>query len=150
MTNRLKSLMIAHGALVFLVGMLAGFPFAWVTVAAIDPSQAAGVAGDIRGWRMAHMEGVLNGVLLIAVAACLPRLKLGLPAQKTIAYGLIVTAWGNMIASVISPLTGGRGLAFTGLDWNSLTFTLFVIAIVTVVISMALVFLGAWRGRAMD
>ena len=145
MTQRLQALMIAHGAIVFLVGMAVGFPFAWVVVESVDPTQAAGVAGTARAWHMAHLEGIMNGLLLIAVAAVAPRITLSQVGQQIVAWGLIVTAWGNMIASIVSPLTGGRGLQFTGFDWNSLTFTLFVIAIIGVVAAMGMLALGALR-----
>jgi hypothetical protein len=155
MRSRLQSLLVAHGALVFLVGMLAGFPFALLVQHGLEvsaPGTAAGppVPGDVRGWRMAHLEGVLNGVLLIAVAAVLPRLSLSTRAQTVLAWLLIVTAWGNMIASVIGPIFGGRGLALGGSIANSLMFVLFTVAVVTVIVAMVLVARGALRAAAIE
>src|SRR5262249_46368507 len=72
MNDRLRSLMVGHGALVFLVGMVAGFPFAfailgrivlWPFPGAIDWTGST----DVRAWRMAHLEGILNGLTLIGV-----------------------------------------------------------------------------------
>jgi hypothetical protein len=66
-----------------------------------------------------------------------------------VGYGLIVTAWGNIVASWIAPLTGTRGLSYTGVGWNSVVFLLFMVAIVAVIVAMALVFRGALaRARA--
>ena len=150
MNERLQSQMIAHGALVFLAGMLAGFPFAFlllgkVVLWPIPGSIDVAMPGDVRGWRMAHLEGILNGLTLIGVAAVGARLKLSDQAQRTVAWALIVTAWGNVIASIIGPLFGGRGLAFGGGVANSLMYLLFVAAIVAVMIAMWLVFIGARR-----
>jgi hypothetical protein len=140
--------MVAHGALVFLLGMAAGFPFAFEILGRVELWPLPGSAeidmpGDIRGWRMAHLEGVLNGLLLISVAAGGSRLRLSERAGRSVALGLIVCAWGNIVASWIGPLSGERGLSFTGLSWNSLVFGLFMIAIVAVLVAMWLVFRGA-------
>jgi hypothetical protein len=153
MTERLQSSMIAHGALVFLVGLAAGFPFAFVILGKIVLWPIPGaldwqMPGDLRGWHMAHLEGILNGLTLFAVAAVLPRLRLGATALQIVAWGLIVTAWGNMLASLIGPLFGGRGLEFGGTVANSLMYLLFVLAIATVVAALALVFWGARARRA--
>src|SRR2546427_241712 len=103
MTERLQSLLIASGALVFLLGMLAGFPFTLVVLGTpVGP-------GDVRGWRMAHLEGILNGLLLIAVAAVAavaPRLRLTARMQSVLAWSLLLTAWPNTIASILGPAFG--------------------------------------------
>jgi hypothetical protein len=148
MNERLEGTMIAHGALVFLVGMAAGFPFAFVLLQQVAlwplPSLEWTPPGDVRAWRMAHLEGILNGLTLIGVAAAGRRLVLGERAQRWVAWGLVVTAWGNVIASLIGPLFGVRGLRVGDGPANSLMYLLFVVAIVAVVIAMALVARGAF------
>ncbi|HVN85568.1 MAG TPA: hypothetical protein VMW17_12070 [Candidatus Binatia bacterium] len=155
MNERLQSQMIAHGALVFLAGLLAGFPFAFLLLGKIvlwpiPGAIAVAMPGDVRGWRMAHLEGILNGLTLIGVAAVGARLRLSERAQQTVAWALIVTAWGNMIASIVGPLFGGRGLAFGEGIANNLMYLLFVAAIVAVVVAMCLVFAGARRSALSD
>jgi hypothetical protein len=148
MSDRLQSTMIAHGALVFLVGMVVGFPFAFVLLQKVVlwplPAVQWTPPGDVRAWRMAHLEGILNGLTLIAVAAAGRRIALGVRAQAWVGWGLIVTAWGNMIASVIGPLFGVRGLEFGDGVANSLMYLLFVVAIVAVMVAMVLVARGAF------
>jgi hypothetical protein len=139
--------MVAHGALVFLVGMLAGFGFTFVLVPELS-MQPAPIPGDVRGWRMAHLEGILNGLTLIAVAGVADRLRLGARGQLVLWWGLILTAWGNMIASLIGPLFGGRGLTFGGGVANSIMYLLFVAAVVTVLVAMSLVAVGAFRASS--
>jgi hypothetical protein len=148
MSDRMQSMMIAHGALVFLVGMAAGFPLAFVILqkVALWPLPALDWVppGDVRAWRMAHLEGILNGLTLIAVAAVGRRIVLGARAQVWVAWGLIVTAWGNIVASVIGPLFGVRGLELGDGFANTLMYVLFVVAIVAVMIAMWLVARGAF------
>ncbi len=148
MSERLQSWMVAHGALVFLAGMAAGFPFAFLLLERVELWPIPGsldiqMPGDYRGWRMAHLEGVLNGLLLIGVGAFGDKLRLGERAAAIVCWGLVVCAWGNIIASWIGPIVGERGLAFTGATWNSLVYLLFVAAIIAVVAAMWLVFRGA-------
>ena len=148
MSDRLQSTLIAHGALVFLVGMVAGFPFAFVLLQKVAlwplPALEWIPPGDVRAWRMAHLEGILNGLTLIGVAAAGRRIVLGARAQAWVAWGLIVTAWGNIVASVIGPIFGVRGLELGDGLANSLMYLLFVVAIVAVMVAMSLVARGAF------
>ena len=82
MSERLQALLVAHGALIFLAGMIAGFPFAFHILGRVELWPIPGsldlqIPGDYRGWRMAHLEGILNGLLLIGVGAVGSRLRLG-------------------------------------------------------------------------
>ena len=154
MDRRLSSRLVAHGAVVFLVGLAAGFPFAFEILqrfelwpfpwtVAFDPP------GDLRAWRMAHMEGILNGVVLLAVAGVGERVLLSRSAQAWTYYGLIVAAWGNTVASTLSPVFSARGLTFGGF-WNSVSYLLFVAAIFGVTIALVLIAKGALaRARTM-
>ena len=74
MNERQQSILVAHGGLVFLLGMAAGFPFAFEILGRLELWPIPGsvqmdMPGDVRGWRMAHLEGVLNGLLMIGVAS---------------------------------------------------------------------------------
>jgi hypothetical protein len=136
MPRRLQRLLVAHGALVFIVGLVSGFPFALATLAQPVP-------GDVRGWRMAHLEGVLNGLTCFAVAAVGPVLRLSPRAHAVLAWTIVVTAWGNQIASVMGPLLGGRGLELGHGLVNDVMYVLFVVAVVTIFVAMGLVVRGA-------
>jgi len=152
MTERTQSLMIVHGALVFLVGMAAGFPYAFVLIEKIAVWPIPGSIewtppGDERAWRMAHLEGVLNGLTLIAVAAVGNRLTLSPRLVAVVAWGLILTSWGNIIASVLGPIVGGRGLEFGDGPGNSIVYLLFIVAVFAVIAAMAIVCKGALAYR---
>ena len=73
MDPRLRARLVFHGAVVVMLGLLAGFPHAFVLTGQI--------AGEERAWRMAHLEGLLNGMLVL-LAAAVSRLAraLGAPA----------------------------------------------------------------------
>ena len=153
MDKRLQTIMIANGAGIFLVGLAVGFPFAFTILEKIALWPIPGSIdwkppGDVRGWKMAHLEGILNGLTLIAVASVGDRLTLSARAQAIVAWGLIITAWGNITASIIGPTFGGRGLEFGGSVSNSIVYLLFVLAIGTVVVAMIFVLRGALASLA--
>jgi hypothetical protein len=142
MNHRLRSLLVVHGALVFLVGMAAGIPFAMVLLAGADSPP---VPGDVRGWRMAHLEGVLNGFMLFVVAGIGRDVVLTQRTQAILFWSLLVTAWGNIIASIIGPIFGARGLAFGVGSANNLMYVLFMAAVFAVIVAMLVTVRGAWR-----
>ena len=142
MNHRLRSLLVVHGALIFLLGMAAGFPFAMLLLAGDGTPP---VPGDVRGWRMAHLEGVLNGITLIAVAGVGRDMVLSRRTQLVVFWSLLLTGWGNMIASIIGPIFGSRGLTFGGGIANNLMYLLFMAAVFAVIVAMVVAVRGAWR-----
>ncbi len=135
MDKRMQGFLIANGALVLLAGFAAGFPYASAIAAALDPSAPA-AAEALRAWHMAHLEGVLNGLLMLASAAAAAHLTLSMTAQRVVFWGLVAAGWTNVVASSISAITGGRGMAPTGFDWNTLDFTLFMIGVAGAIAAM--------------
>jgi hypothetical protein len=149
MNRRLSALLIANGAIIFLIGLAAGFPYAFEVLqrfelwplpyrVPLDPP------GDLRAWRMAHLEGILNGLVLFAVAAVGDRVALTPRRQTSVFVGLLVAAWGNTVASTLSPIFDARGLVFGGF-WNSVSYLLFVAAIFGIVVALVLLLAGALR-----
>ena len=135
MERGLPEKLIVHGAGVILVGMLAGFGFAFVIT--------GDVAGSERAWRMAHLEGLLNGLVLLAVAGVSDRLALRASRATLLAWSLIVTAWANVVASILAAVCNVRGLTPGGSLANTVVWGLFVIAVVTVLLALVLVAIGA-------
>jgi hypothetical protein len=129
--------LVFHGACVILLGLVAGFPLAFVITGSLVSSE--------RAWRMAHLEGVLNGLLLLAIAGVADGLVLDGRKPAVLAWALIITAYGNLIASVIAASANVRGLEPGGSFANTLTYLLFMVAVVTVVVALGLVAHGAYR-----
>lgn len=154
MDNRFQRTMIGHGALVFLVGLLAGFPFILLLTGNFPLGDIlsfdVNVPGDVRGWRMAHMEGILNGMIVMLAATFLPVLGMAEKTQKIVGWALIITAWGNAIASVIAPLFGARGLYLGGSPANIIVHLLFMVAIIAVILAMVMIAKAAFSGNSSD
>lgn len=144
MNKRLTGLLIANGALVLLAGYLSGFPYG-SAVAAQLAGGSDGIVGGVRAWHMAHLEGVLNGMLMIAAAAAAAQIVMSGRLQKVIFWGLIVAGWTNVVASNISALTGGRGTGVTGMDWNTFNFIVFMAGVVGAIVAAIALALAGWR-----
>lgn len=139
MNPSLRASLVLHGLVVIVLGLLAGFPYALVVT--------GDLAGEVRAWRMAHLEGVLNGLLMIAVASAGGLLQLTPGQGRWIVIGLLVAGYGNVAASVIGASFGVRGLAPAGPAANWLVYLLFMAAIVGVLLGLGLAAVGAARGR---
>jgi len=135
MPARHRLQMALHGTVVILLGLLAGFPYAFVVTGAMQ--------GEERAWRMAHSEGLQNGMLLLAVSGVAGLLVLDERRSRICAWSLIVAAYGNVIASVIGASTGTRGLELALPAANVVVYVLFVVAILGVLASLLLVAIGA-------
>ena len=124
-----------HGAAVMWVGLLAGFPFGFVVMHRME--------GDVRAWHMAHLEGVLNGLLTFGAAAALEYLSLDERRIPLYAWCFIVAAWGNVIASILAAIVHQRGLELALPVSNLAVFTMFVVAVVAVLVGLYLMMRGA-------
>lgn len=88
-----------HGSVLLLLSFVAGFLY----------SQALGGNGDAQAWRLAHMEALLNGMLMLLVACGYSLISPSLLQEKLIRIGLLVTGYSNLLASGYGGFTGGHG-----------------------------------------
>jgi hypothetical protein len=131
-----KSL-VAHGLVVILLGMLVGFPYALVVTGSM--------AGAERAWRMAHLEGVLNGLMLIAIGAAGNSIALSARQARWLRWTLIVTAYGNWLGATLGAWAGERGLTPEGPLANFAVYLIFTAAVIAVLVGLGLAALGAFR-----
>lgn len=135
MEPRLRARLVFHGAVVVLLGLLAGFPHAFVLTGQL--------AGEERAWRMAHLEGLLNGMLAMLAAAVSGSLVLSAQQQTWLVRSLVAAAYGNVVASVLGATFGVRGLALAGPPANVVMNLLFWVAIGGVFAGVGLLIAGA-------
>ncbi len=141
MANRTASFLVLHGAVVVVLGLLVGFRYA----SAITEGWGAEAE---RAWRTAHLEGVLNGMLVIMLGAAAPHLRLSPLQERVFCLGALATGYGNVLAATIGALGGARGLAPGGPLANWLVFGGFTVAVVGVLAALALAIVGARNALA--
>jgi hypothetical protein len=134
-----QRILIVQGGYVMLLGFAAGFGFVFYLIGSVElwpiPGKIAlQLPGSDKAWRMSHMEGVLNGLMLWLVAALLPAMALPVATARRIARMLVLTAWCFPIASLFDALfKDSRGLRFAAPVTNLVPFFLFYIGIIALV-----------------
>ena len=114
--SRHQSLLLAHGGFVLVIGLLSGFGlmFRLLEEIAIWPfplSVETVIPGSVRGWQAAHVGGILNGLMVMAMAPCLPLVPLSETVRGRVVLGLIFTGWANTIFYQFGNLAPNRGLS---------------------------------------
>lgn len=114
-TDRLASLVIGHGMVVLLIGLIAGVMLIFSLLDAVTlwplPAWEVSVPGSTRGWQAAHVGGILNGVMIAGAALLMGRLGLEGRAAAWVGWGMIITGWGNTIFYWAGNLSANRGLS---------------------------------------
>lgn len=139
MTGRKRDL-LWHGALLFLIGLLTGF-----------------VQQQMRNPRMglaAHLEGVMNGTLLIAVGAAWQELRLS-ARQSAWAYALLLYgAWANWATTTLAAVFGTKsmtpltGAGFSGAPWQELLVAVGFVSVALTMTAAAVLLVLGFRRRA--
>lgn len=123
--GRLRLLM--HGSAVAIIGLLSGFGFVFVILEAISVwpitiDAHAAIPGSERGWRVAHVAGVMNGLMMMIAGLALPHLQTTRRIQAWIVWSMVYTGWGNTVFFHCANLSNNRGLSagttkFGEADW---------------------------------
>jgi hydroxylaminobenzene mutase len=121
------------GALLFFLGMITGL---WAGAALTDKVKL----GIPHLALAAHLNALLGGLWLIAVAVTLPFLSYGDTGKRRLAIATAVPAYGNWLITVFASFLGVTGLDYTGDHANDGIALL--LHLVVVVPSLAVT--GAW------
>jgi hypothetical protein len=102
----LVGFIVGFGFLFFLLGEVRLWPLPWVIEYQLP--------GTYDAWRMAHTEGIANGLMLWMLAAPPPTVAALFEQVFRLAVAMVVVAWTIVTASCLDPLfPDARGLAFT-------------------------------------
>lgn len=139
-TDRDQAFLTFHGAVILLLGLLAGLPAVSEELAGSQPTI----------WRASHGALLLAGVWLIATGAVLPVLRLPAGQGKALRLSLTAAGYAFTTAVLIQASTGVRALTPHG-TWSSWVAYLGNLATVACgMLAAILTIAGAWgatRGR---
>ncbi len=133
-----QRLLVGHGGLVLLWGCLVGFPFVFFLLGEIKlwPFPWAfdvQLPGTYDAWRMAHLEGIMNGFALWVAAFVLPLIPVTAKNATRLTWGFIIASWTFVVASLMDPLfAGSRGLYMGGPITNIIAFLLFYVGVLII------------------
>jgi len=119
MPERLQALLFLNGLGLIVAAVVVGW--AWffqllgeIVLWPIPGSIDVQIPGDARAWRMAHMEGITQGLLLMALAFGGRFMLHGERGHRWLFRSALITAWLFALPAMLHPLFGTRGLAFGG------------------------------------
>ncbi len=129
-----------HGTFLFLLGLVTGF---------LEPHFA-----NVRMGLAAHLEGLMNGIFLIALGAIWMEVRLS-PAKKGIAYWtalygtyanwLVTTLAAIFGTAALSPITGA---GHSGQPWQESFVTISFLSVGVAIVASSLLVLWGLRARA--
>ncbi len=154
--RRQRALLVLHGVGLVISAALSGWLYFFHLLGSIElwplfSEIPADIPGDRRAWNMAHLEGITNGVLLMAVAACAPFLRLSTRTAKVLCWSCPIFGWGFTLPAIANAWFGTRGLAmgggpFGGSLANDLIFLSGWPPMIAAHVAFVLLAMGAWRG----
>ena len=131
-----------HGMLLILLGLVTGFVEQRFT--------------NVRMGLAAHLEGVMNGIFLLALGAVWNEVRLS-PAAKAIAYWtalygtyvnwLVTTLAAIFGTAALSPITG---VGHSGQPWQEIVVTVGFVSVGGVIVACSLLVLWRLRARALQ
>ncbi len=156
LSRRQRALLVLHGVGLVISAALSGWLYFFHLLGSIElwpffDEIPADIPGDRRAWNMAHLEGITNGVLLMAVAACASYLRLSERAARVLFWSCPIFGWGFTLPAIANAWFGTRGLAmgggpFGGSLANDLIFLSGWPPMIAAHVAFVLLAVGAWRG----
>ncbi len=141
MSRSVEATLCLHGAIVMFAAFVSG-----AMIAASAFGQAPGTPED---WKLAHMEPLINALLLFAMAGCIGKLTLSAGQAKVAAFCLVTMAYCNTVFGYLRPLSGSQGYQFDDSMANNVMTLAGMLGVPLAIVAFSLVLLGAWRaGRS--
>jgi hypothetical protein len=155
MPERLQALLFLNGLGLIVAAVVVGWAWFFQLLGEIVLWPIPGhidvqIPGDARAWRMAHMEGITQGLLLMALAFGGRFMLHGERGQRWLFRSALITAWLFALPAMLHPLFGTRGLAFGGGPFkpglaNDVLYLLGWPPVVCVHVMLALAIVGVLR-----
>ncbi|MFT3792318.1 MAG: hypothetical protein QM741_14875 [Rudaea sp.] len=116
MFSPLQRKLVAHGALILLIAMLAGVGLLASLVGGIElwPGHIVnfGLPGNPSSWARTHVGGILNALLIFVVALLLPGLGVTEKKAGRIGWLIVGTGWANTVFYWAAMWAPNRALTF--------------------------------------
>lgn len=137
MRRSIEGRLCLHGAIVMFAAFVAGMLMGTVATGQIE--------GSLENWKLAHMEALINSIVLFAIAGCIGKLALSEGKANVVAFCLVVMAYCNTVFGFMRGATGALGYEFDGSMANNVAAFAGMLGVPLAVIAFALILQGAAR-----
>ncbi len=130
-----------HGMLLFLLGLVTGFVEQRFT--------------NVRMGLAAHLEGVMNGIFLLALGAVWNEVRLSAPAKATAYWTALYGTYVNWLVTTLAAIFGTAALSpitavgHSGRPWQESIVTVGFVSVGAVIVVSSLLVLWGLRARAL-
>src|SRR5215470_5974545 len=130
-----------HGMLLFLLGLVTGFVEQRFT--------------NVRMGLAAHLEGVMNGIFLLALGAVWNEVRLSAAAKATAYWTALYGTYANWLVTTLAAIFGTAALSpitaagHSGRSWQEGLVTVGFVSVGVVIVASSLLVLWGLRGRAL-
>lgn len=138
MAGLLSKYLIFHGVIIILIGLFSGLIY-WQTIIQNKRPEV------IRGWRIAHVFLVIEGMFIVIVGLVIPHLALGSLAVRVLAWTVASSGYGFAWAFVGGAWKGYRGLTPKPFGLNTILFLGHFIGAAGSLIGIAMVIYGSFN-----
>jgi hypothetical protein len=155
MPSRTRALLFLNGIGLFVLAISIGWVWFFALLQSIvlwplPIDIPVSIPDDGRAWRMAHMEGITQGLLLMAIGLGGQFMRLSARQYVWLFWTSLVTGWLFTVPTIFNAMFGTRGLAFGGGPFkaslaNDLIYMSGWPPIIAVHIMLGLAILGVWR-----
>src|SRR5262245_44600145 len=126
-----------HGMLLFLIGLITGFVEQRFT--------------NVRMGLAAHLEGVMNGIFLLALGAVWNEVRLSAPAKATAYWTALYGTYMNWLVTTLAAIFGTAALSpitaegHSGRPWQETLVTVAFVSVGAVIVASSLPVLWGLR-----
>ena len=137
-----KRRLMWHGMFLFLLGLLTGF---------VEQRFA-----NVRMGLAAHLEGVMNGIFLLALGAIWAEVRLPPTAKATAYWAALYGTYVNWLVTTLAAIFGTAALSpitaagHTGRPWQENLVTAGFMSVGVVIVAFSLLILWGLRARALQ
>jgi hypothetical protein len=145
MSRRGAALLTCNAAIVVLLTCVAGLPYGEARKKEAGQHTWFHVSGTASQWRLAHAEGLMNSILVIALAAALGRVALTRRSETLIFWSLVAMVWGNFLGAVTAALGADDSFSTALARHNPVAMLLYSAAAVGAFVGLIEAARCAWR-----
>ena len=131
-----------HGMLLFFLGLVTGFVEQRFT--------------NVRMGLAAHLEGVMNGIFLLALGAVWNEVRLSAAAKATAYWTALYGTYVNWLVTTLAAIFGTAalspitGVGHSGQPWQEIVVTVGFVSVGGVIVACSLLVLWGLRARALQ